>query len=276
MIQAEKISKKYKQKTALSEVSFRVRENEIMGLVGSNGAGKSTLLRILTGVNHPSSGKVVRKEDLRMGAVFDYNGLYSRFTGYENMRFFYRLNPDNPREREDERIKEILERMGLSGDAHRQVRGYSKGMARKLAISRALLTSPDLLVLDEPFDGLDVSSHAFLMQFLKEWAREKGRTVIFSSHNMADVEDLCDRVLMIKKGMLQNNLSMYDLKNQVAEQYRILLDKEGEPILVKGGIEEMNRLLHEFLDRGLCVREAGPVFRRMEDVYLMEMGEEER
>lgn len=275
MIQAEKISKKYKQKTALSEVSFQVQENEIVGLVGPNGAGKSTLLRILTGVSHPSSGQVTKKENLRMGAVFDYNGLYSRFTGYENMRFFYRLNPDNPREREGERIEEILERMGLSGDAHRQVRGYSKGMARKLAISRALLTSPDVLVLDEPFDGLDISSHAFLMQFLKEWAKEKGRTVIFSSHNMADVEDLCDRVLMIKKGMLQNNLSMYDLKNQVAEQYRILLEKEGEPILVKGGLEEMNRLLHEFLDQGLRVREVGPVFRRMEDVYLMEMGEEE-
>lgn len=301
MIRAEGIGKKYKKKNALSEASFEIHENEIVALVGPNGAGKSTLLRILADVNAPTFGTIRKKENLKMGAVFDFNGLYSKMTAYENLSFFYQLNQENPLEVERERIESMLTEMGLQADANRPVKGFSKGMARKLAISRALLSDPDLLLLDEPFDGIDIQSHAYLMQFLRNWVKKgtdtKGKTVIFSSHNMSDIEDLCDRVLLIKKGHLKNNLSMIDLKDRLAKQYKIVLpsaedlknaervlaekkcpfsgNKETCEVFINGELNVMNESLKVLLEGGIPVTEASPMFDKLEDIYLAEMGDEE-
>lgn len=298
MVKVESICKKYGNKVALSEVSFQIDRNKIIGVVGPNGAGKSTLLRILTGVNDPSSGKVVKEESIIVGVVFDYNGLYTKFTAYENMSFFYRLNRNNSLADERKNIEEALEAMGLMDDMNRKVQEYSKGMARKLAIARALLMKPDFLVLDEPFDGLDIPSHAFLIRFFKNWVKEEKHTIIFTSHNMSDVEDLCDSVLMIKKGVLQNNLSMFDLNNKTPERYRVVIEhtyNENEinemigacsaraniekeivfkdnTLFIYANLEKMNVFLHNLLDKGILLKEVRPEDLDLEEVYLSEFG----
>lgn len=299
MIRVENVGKTYKKKEALSEVSFEIHANEIIALVGPNGAGKSTLLRILSDVSKPSFGKVIKDGALKMGTVFDYNGLYLKMTAYENLSFFYRLNLENSLDKEEELIEYNLNKMGLLRDANRQVRGFSKGMARKLAISRALLTNPDILILDEPFDGIDIQSHAFLKQFLKDWLKngEDKKAVVFSSHNMADVEDLCDRMLLIKKGHLKKNLSMIDFKDRMTSQYKISFFLEEDTqraegalkagqiqvksgsqersLIVNGEIRDMNAALRILVDQGIIIMEASPVFDRLEDVYIAEMGDAE-
>ncbi|MCR5719806.1 MAG: ABC transporter ATP-binding protein [Lachnospiraceae bacterium] len=292
MIKAEKIVKKYKGKVALNNVSFEIGRNEAIAVVGPNGAGKSTLLRILSGINTPSSGSITREEGLRLGGVFDYNGLYPNMTGYENMQFFYRMNHTGDQEGEKKSIEELLEKLELLDDAGRYVKGYSKGMARKLAIARALLPNPDILLLDEPFDGLDIKSHAFLMDFLKDWVRIEKRSVIITSHSMADVEELCDRVLILKNGCVKNNSLMYDLNDRVATQYRFEFVNEADvktgfeiigklhhgvtglkydgadSIVFSGSSMLMNKAFVELVKNGLEVKEAGPLYKRLEEVYL--------
>lgn len=107
MISVEKISKKYKRKTALTDVSFNIAENQIVGLVGPNGAGKSTMMRIISEVNYPTSGKLVKDDGISVGAVFDYNALYSQMTAFENLLFYYRLNK-KPEEEDKNMVCEVL------------------------------------------------------------------------------------------------------------------------------------------------------------------------
>ncbi len=291
MLKAINISKKYKNnKEALSKVSFELHANEIVAIVGPNGAGKSTLLRIAAGINSSSEGGVVREEGIRLGAVFDGNGLYSQLTAYENLSFFYRLNKNNLLEKEVEKIDGLLMNMELSEVKNQKVKEFSKGMARKLAIARALLTNPDILLMDEPFDGLDIASHAFLVSFLRNWVKEKKHAVIFTSHNMSDVELLCDRVLMLKKGQLLNNLSMFDLNNKVTSQYKITVEENvgdwrlllgnqtyfnqvGEKtIILENGLKDANQILEILVNRKLTICEFMPVYKSMEDIYLSEVG----
>lgn len=291
MLKAENISKTYgNKKEALSKVSFDIRRNEITAIVGPNGAGKSTLLRILAGVNSQTQGQVHLEEGVRVGAVFDGNGLYLQLTAYENMSFFYRLNKQNPPENETETICGLLKSMDLYEVRNDRVKEYSKGMARKLAIARALLTNPDILLMDEPFDGLDITSHAFLGAFLKTWVKDRNHSVVFSSHNMADVEKLCDRVLMIKKGHLMNNLSMVDLNKKVTDRYKIVVREKIEDfpailgsyekceqsgdssIISESGVGTANLVLDTLKRKGYTIMEFSPVYNSLEDIYLAEVG----
>lgn len=293
MIMVENVSKKYgNNKEALSKVSFSLYENEIAAIVGPNGAGKSTLLRILAEINSATEGQVVKGKEARVGAVFDGNGLYLQMTAYENMSFFYRLNKNNALNKEQETIDDLLRRVGLFEARNGRVKNFSKGMARKLAIARALLTDPDILLMDEPFDGLDITSHAFLVDFLRRWVKEKRHMLFFSSHNMADVEMLCDRVLLLQNGKLKNNISMIDLNKKITDRYRIVVrgtdkdlswlseevQEESLPengkieLLTDKGIEEANRILSELVKHNLIIAEFSPIYKSMEEIYLSEVG----
>lgn len=288
MITVEEVTKKYRNKTALSKVSFQLKENQILGLVGPNGAGKSTIMRIISDVNHTTSGRVIRDKDITVSVVFDYNGLYPQMTALENLLFYYRLH--KKADAGDQAIVEdTLKKLDLLEEKDNKVKTFSKGMLRKLAIARAIITEPNILILDEPFDGLDVESHAYVIEFLKKWVEKNKKAVIFSSHNMADVENICTNIVIINKGEIKINSTMEKLKNDKCNRIKIIFAKKypeqeiadilkdagltdylysGNELSFESGLQNANLLAAEFMGKQYMIRELIPEHNSLEDIYM--------
>ena len=210
-IEIRDLTKTFGDVVALDGASFTVKAREIYGLIGPNGAGKTTTLRILSTLLKPSSGtatifgKEVVKHPEAIRRIISYlpeeAGAYQNLSGYEYLRFMAGFYAED-KESEDEMLKEAELVSGLGERLDDRVKGYSKGMKRRLLLARALMMKPKLLILDEPTSGLDVV-HAFhVRQVIKEYADKKGVTVLLSSHNMLEVEYLCHRVALINEGRI--------------------------------------------------------------------------
>lgn len=210
-IEVQKLTKIFGEIKAINEASFTVKDREIYGLIGPNGAGKTTTLRILSTLLNPTSGTAsvfgmdVTKNPEKVRGIISYlpeeAGAYQNLSGYEYLSFMAGFYADN-RESEDLMIKEAEIISGLGDRLDDRVKGYSKGMKRRLLLARALMMEPKLLILDEPTSGLDVI-HAFhVRQMIKEYADKRGVTILLSSHNMLEVELLCHRVALINEGMI--------------------------------------------------------------------------
>ena len=207
-IEARGLSKNFGLKQALKDVSFVVREGEIMGLLGPNGAGKTTTVRILTGILRPDSGSAtvmghdVLEEALEarrcIGYLPEMPCLYERLTVEENLAFYGRLF-DVPEEELRERIRELLSLVGLEERAGEKVGALSKGLKQRVAIARALIHDPPVLMLDQPTSDLDPASAKDIRGLIKELNRS-GKTVLICTHNLTEAEELCDRVAVINEG----------------------------------------------------------------------------
>jgi ABC-type multidrug transport system ATPase subunit len=197
---------RYGSFTAVDQLNLELRRGELFGLLGPNGAGKSSTIRVLIGQRRPSGGSarvvgldVVRdwaSVKPRFGYVPDRENHFEEFTGRRNLQFFaelYRVPP--------QRIDECLALVELSDDADQRVRGYSLGMRRKLLVARALLHRPPVLYLDEPTANLDIHSAAVVRRLLREHVAA-GNTVLMTTHNMQEVEEICDRVAILCRGRL--------------------------------------------------------------------------
>lgn len=294
MIELVNISKNYKEKKALLGVSFCIRENQIIGLVGPNGAGKSTLMRVMSGVNNPGSGDIKKKDGTTISVVFDYNAHYLQMTAEENLLYYYRLN-GKASENDVQLVRDVLEKLNLIEEKDKRVNGFSKGMLRKLAIGRAIISNPNLLILDEPFDGLDVESHAYIVRFLKEWVKEKGHAILFSSHNMLEVENLCTNVMILSNGSVKINTTMEELKSRSMERKKIVLSQQYPIDMVKKALQRIGILEYEygekevlyeacsandrssleivnsFFEEKMDVREFYSIRESLEDIYMTEI-----
>jgi ABC-2 type transport system ATP-binding protein len=196
---------------ALAGVSFNVKENEAVALIGSNGAGKSTLLRILATLLIPTRGQAtlggfdVGRESAEARRMFGYHtggdeGFYARLSARENLAFFAAMN-NLSRADTRQRIETIAELMGIQNDLTRQVRTFSTGMLHRLGLARALLHQPAILLLDEPTRSLDPLAAAAFRRLLKEdLIRKGGATLLFASHTLSEVEELADRVILLDGG----------------------------------------------------------------------------
>ena len=214
----------YGKVKALDGLSFNVSEGEIFGLVGPNGAGKTTTLRIIATLLKPSSGIVrvfghdVVEEADEVRKLISYlpeeAGAYRFLTGREYLEFMAKIYhmPSSV-------VEEGIKISGLGAAIDRQVRTYSKGMKRRLLVARTLMVKPKLAILDEPTSGLDVAHALYVRNTIRKYAKEYGVTVFLSSHNMLEVEYLCDRVALINKGRIvdmgatKELLEKYGVKN---------------------------------------------------------------
>ena len=195
------------QKGFIEDLSFQVPEGEIFGFLGPSGAGKSTLQKILCGIlrNYQGSVKVLGsemkhrgKEFYRnIGVDFEFPNLYGKFSGIDNLKYFASLYDTNYQDPMD-----LLERVGLGEHGNKKVSEYSKGMKMRLAFVRSILHEPKLLFLDEPTSGLDPSYARILKEMILE-QKKMGRTVILTTHNMHDADELCDRVAFIVDGEIK-------------------------------------------------------------------------
>ncbi len=215
MIQVKKLVKRYGPLTVLRELDFNVDPGEFVALLGPNGAGKTTLLRILSSLVRPTSGSVrVASFNLpsqgaslraKLGVVSHQPLLYGDLTAAENLQFFSKLYSVGP-----DRIQEILELVGLLPRKDDLVRTFSRGMQQRLAIGRAILHNPAILLLDEPHTGLDQAAGEILDKILKDVALE-GRTVVMTSHDLLRASELASRLVLLSKGKIARSVSTADL-----------------------------------------------------------------
>ncbi|QOJ79153.1 ABC transporter ATP-binding protein [Infirmifilum lucidum] len=203
---------------ALNGVSFAVDEGEVFGLIGPNGAGKTTTFRILAGLLYPTRGEVLvlgeKPGSLRVKKQTSYlpedAGTYRNITGYEFLRMVAELYFGKTREAE-EAVEVGVEIAGLGEKIHEKMKSYSKGMKRRVQVARALMVRPKLAILDEPTAGLDVVQAKEIRDIVREYARSLGVTVLMSSHNMLEVEDVCTRVALIDRGRVLEEGHVRDL-----------------------------------------------------------------
>lgn len=204
MIEVRGVAKYFGRFSALRGLEVRIERGQFVSVFGRNGAGKTTLLRILAGLTRPSSGTVrVGEASLspqaargRMGYLSHSTALYADLTALENLRFYARLL-DLPSDQES--LEERLAGVGLAGRGKDPVRNYSRGMQQRLAIARAFLHDPEILLLDEPFTGLDQEGTEFLRCYLLE-LHGKGRTCVMAIHDIRLGFDMADRLLVLEEG----------------------------------------------------------------------------
>jgi ABC-2 type transport system ATP-binding protein len=210
MLELRRVSKHFSGIAAVDDVSFTARPGEVTGYLGPNGSGKSTTMKMITGLIEMTFGHIyfqgkLIQEDLieykrHMGYVPEEPYLYNHLSGIEYLTMVAQLR-NLPARKSAECIDGLLRLLSLHDDRHASISGYSKGMRQKILIAAALLHNPDLVLLDEPFSGLDVGSALVLRSLIRELAN-RGKVVLFSSHELDTVERICSRVVILHRGKL--------------------------------------------------------------------------
>ncbi len=248
VIAAVSVSKRFgKDVLALDTLSLEVPPGTIFGLLGPNGAGKTTLLRIILGLVHPTAGQVFLfgrrmypgSQDLRrVGTLVESAGFVPHLSGFDNLRLYWETGGQPLRE---SHLDEALEIADLGPAIRRKVRTYSKGMLQRLAVAQALLNQPDLLVLDEPTNGLDPQEMREIRDMIRRVAR-RDATVLLSSHILAEVEQVCSHAAVINRGRLVANGAVEELIGGRSDIYLEVDDVErAQKILAETpGIERVS------------------------------------
>jgi ABC-2 type transport system ATP-binding protein len=288
MLVATGLTKSFNGKPALDDVSFNVLPGEIYGLLGHNGAGKSTTLGIILGMVMPDAGDVTiadvsvltdRSKALgKVGAIFESPAFYDYLSGWENLKLLMGYSGGF----DPKAARETVERVGLSKRIHSKVRTYSHGMRQRLALAQSLLPEPEILLLDEPTDGLDPEGIKWFRDFILQLRDERGMTVMFNSHLLAEVELMCDRVAILREGRrvfegpidgLHDDDLFFDVDMEPWGTVCGLVHAMGGDIPAPGKIRlpkesDPSALVETLVRAGVRVRALAPVRRSLEDLYM--------
>ena len=220
IIETKQLTKKYKGELAVSNVNLHIKKGSIYGLLGRNGAGKTTLMKMLLGLTPPTSGTFTLFDQTltghekqlypRIGALIETPGFYPNLTGTENLEIFARLRNLNA----SHTVKNALETVGLPFRDKKLFREYSLGMKQRLGLANALLHHPQLLILDEPTNGLDPIGIAEIRDFLKTLCKDHGKTLLVSSHILSEIDLLADDIGILDRGVLLEECSINTLKEK--------------------------------------------------------------
>lgn len=230
LLDVRHLKKSYHQAPVLKDVSFHLKQGHILGLIGKNGAGKTTLMKSILGLNTGFNGEVYFQGEAfspddeisksKIGSLVDVT-FYEDMTAYENLEVAMMLTKAVPVTQRKKRIHELLQFVGLENACNKSVRTFSFGMKQRLALAQAIITEPVLLVLDEPFVGLDPIGIEDVKVLLRRLCKENHASIIFSSHQLTEVCDLADDIMVLKDGAIQyydtyehtkqNNMSLVDL-----------------------------------------------------------------
>jgi ABC-type multidrug transport system ATPase subunit len=215
------ITKRFGSFKALDNINLEILESDAVALLGLNGAGKTTLVKLISGQIKPTNGEVlvfnfkpwkfnaeVRK---KIGVMSHNPFLYEELTAYENLRFYGRIYDV---ENLEERIDELLERMGLEDRKHTLVKSFSRGMKQRLSIARTLIHNPDLLILDEPTSGLDIEGRKELVEYMKGYGKD--RTLLLATHDLDEAKQVCRRAAIIHNGKI---LEYGEIRDDLEKQY---------------------------------------------------------
>jgi len=288
LLEIANCTKRYDGRAVVNRVSFEVQPGEIFALLGPNGAGKTTLIRMITDILRPDEG-TIRFEGRPTGGALRHEiaylpeerGLYRRSRTLEALAYYGELKGMRARVARD-RAMELLTRVGLADWATKQVQALSKGMQQKVQICTALIGEPRLMILDEPFSGLDPINVQLLEDILRE-RRAAGATVLLSTHQMNKVEEQCDRALMLNRG----HMVLYGAVRQLRRQYAnhaVVVRAEGVPDRIPGvrAVERVNGnvtlalepetlprdVLRALLDRGVEIESFSVASLPLEDIFV--------
>jgi len=285
MIKLRGVAKLYKDFPAVRDLDLDVKRGEILGIIGHNGAGKSTTLKMMAGLVSPTSGSVeVMGRDMAsdalsvkrfLGYLPEESPLYENMTVDEYLRFFSELY-SMPRNVADERIGLLLGSLKLQ-ERNKLTGELSKGMKRKVAIARALLHDPDILVLDEPSSGLDPLTSFFIVDYLRS-LRAEGKTIVLSAHNLFHVEHVCDRVAIMKDGRLLVCDSMANIRKSLGKrEYEVKFTggempgyekEDGHYVLRTADLGEIAALLRIISENGWTLVDLSMRESALEDIYV--------
>lgn len=217
-LKIENLTKTIKNIEILQNVNLEILKGEIFGLIGPNGAGKTTLMKILSGLSDITQGTVIldgneSKQNRvftggKVGILIENPASYGWLNGYENLKIVAQTQKNNK-----EQLDKIIQISGLEDDIYMKTAKYSLGMKQRLGIAMALLNNPELLILDEPLNGLDVEGVAQIRELIRKLSREEKLTILISSHVLSELDKICDRAAFIKKGEILAVVSHNDLKD---------------------------------------------------------------
>ena len=273
---------------AVRDVSLSVGPGEVYGFLGPNGAGKSTTIRMLIGLIAPTSGEArLFGENLRahpavlrrVGSLVDGGNFYPFLSGRRNLEVLAKTQGGGA-----ERIDDLLEQVGLAKDSRRKVKGYSTGMRQRLGVAAALLGDPDIVILDEPVNGLDAAGIQEMRALIRGLAVDRGKTVFLSSHLLHEVQQVCDRVAIIHKGEVVREATVAGLLDadscglrieavpldaaEAALATRWAVERNGETLTVAATRAEAPEVVTRLVGAGIALFGLAPVQRNLEEVFL--------
>lgn len=288
IIKVDRLTKRIGSKTLVQNISFEVKKGEVVGLLGPNGAGKTTLMRMMVGMIRMTEGEVwidgqsvkqqFEKTAAKIGAVIEAPEFYPFLSGYENLTYFGRMNGNVT----EERIDEVVKLLGMGQVIDRKVKAYSLGMRQRLGIAQALIHDPDVLILDEPTNGLDPSGIHEMRMYIKKIAHEQGKAVLVSSHLLSEVELMCDRVIIIQHGEYVATQNIQHSQGEEMETIRIRVDdankaaemlghdvlvKDNE-LLIKVKDEEIPNVIRTLLEKDIQVYRVYEERKTLEEQFL--------
>ncbi len=291
LVKVFRLGLRLKRVDALRGISFSVPRGVVFGFLGPNGAGKTTTIKILNGLIHPSSGSASvfgrpvgsREVSSRIGYMPEQPYFYDYLSGREILVFYGRLF-GLPRALAAKRAEELLERMGLGDAKDRAIRKYSKGMMQRVGLAQALMNDPELVILDEPMSGLDPIGRKAVRDLMVD-LKEQGKTLFFSSHILADIEMICDRVAIVHRGQIIEEGSVGRLLARAGERVEVLArsesgaaplerptpDRLGELWRYELPPDEIDSFLGALLEAGARVVSVQPRRATLEDLFLREV-----
>jgi len=273
VVETINLTKRYRDLTAVNSLNLKVEQGEVFGFLGPNGAGKTTTILMLLGLSEPTSGQIsmcgfdparhpleVKK---RVGYLPENPGFYEDLTAQENLLYIARLNRVSDREA-SQRISRLLDQVGLSNDGNRPVGEFSRGMKQRLGIAEVLIKEPQVLILDEPTLGLDPDGAVRILELITTLSRERGLTVLLSSHLLHQVQQICRRIGIIVKGrmIVQGELDKLGSAILKERKWNFLLEVAGQADGIErelssiGGVEEVERRSGGWFLR--CTRDVRP------------------
>ncbi|WP_033664940.1 MULTISPECIES: ABC transporter ATP-binding protein [Bacillus cereus group] len=288
IVKVDRLTKRIGSKTLVENISFEVKKGEVVGLLGPNGAGKTTLMRMMVGMIRMTEGEVwidgqsVKQEfestAAKVGAVIENPEFYPFLSGYENLTYFGRMNGNVT----EERIDEVVQLLGMGQVINRKVRAYSLGMRQRLGIAQALVHNPDVLILDEPTNGLDPNGIHEMRMYIKKIAHEQGKAVLVSSHLLSEVELMCDRVIIIQHGeyvatqniQRDNSLEMetihirVDDVKQAAELLEYDVTIQDNELVMAVENEEIPNVIRTLTEQGIRIYRVYEERKTLEEKFL--------
>jgi ABC-2 type transport system ATP-binding protein len=296
ILEVSHLRKYFSEQKAVDDISFVIRKGSIFGLLGPNGAGKTTLLRMVTGIFYPDEGSILlngmpfdpMKDVARIGYMPEERGLYKKMKIGEQALYLARLKGLS-REDSMKRIKDWFIKFQMESWWHKKVEDLSKGMSQKLQFVTTVLHDPDIIILDEPFSGLDPVNANLIKDEIFRLAKE-GRTIIFSTHRMEQVEEICDHIILVNKGRKILDGSVRDIRQQFKENlfritfegpvlpehtaihlFRVITRQENELVIRKEDGFSTNDVLQYFMHKGLVIRSFNEILPSLNDIFIRQV-----
>lgn len=290
LLNAKNLTKKFSDFTAVNDLTFNVNKGDIYGFLGPNGAGKSTSLRMVLGLIHPTSGTVMvnnqtvnktnRKYLSSIGALIERPDFYTNLSAHDNLKILAKLS----NLRDKKRINEVLEEVGLIKKANIKVGSFSQGMKQRLGIAQALLHQPELIILDEPSNGLDPQGQIDMRKLIQRINSDLGITIIISSHILSEIEQIANRMIVINNGekIVEGNVTQLMNSEQMKVRIKVnqlnslkellkskdlSFDLHDEFVIVKLKENEISSLVNLITDNNISIQEVRQL-RTLEELFL--------